>query len=138
LGEGTGDEMMLVYFNFTTQGASPLDTNTVIDTASHWRHDSLSCALVAGQGPVLPEWAERSGWQYDFHSQTLTVKGPAEGGFGYALRDLQGKLLWSGRAPSGQAMVQHNVSLSAPGVWIGSITDIQGRSHYRKWSSTWR
>jgi hypothetical protein len=43
--------------------------------------------LVAGQGPVLPEWAERSGWQYDFHSQTLTVKGPAEGGFGYALRD---------------------------------------------------
>jgi hypothetical protein len=138
LGEGTGDEMMLVYFNFTTQGASPLDTNTVIDTASHWRHDSLSCALVAGQGPVLPEWAERSGWQYDFHSQTLTVKGPAEGGFGYALRDLQGKLLWSGRAPSGQATVQHNVSLSAPGVWIGSITDIQGRSHYRKWSSTWR
>jgi hypothetical protein len=138
LGEGTGDEMMLVYFNFTTQGASPLDTNLVIDTASHWRHDSLSCALVAGQEPVLPEWAERSGWHYDFHSQTLTVKGPAQGGFGYALRDLQGKLLWSGRAPSGQALVQQNVSLSAPGVWIGSITDIQGRSHYRKWSSSWR
>lgn len=133
-----GDEMMLVYFNFTTQGASPLDTNLVIDTTSHWRHDSLSCALVAGQEPVLPEWADQSGWHYDHQSQLLTVKGPSQGGFGYALWDLQGKLLWSGQAPSGQALVQQSVPLPASGIWVGNITDRQGRSHYRKWSSTWR
>ena len=138
LGEGTGDEMMLVYFNFTTQGASPLDTNLVIDTAGHWTHDSLSCALVAGQEPVLPEWADQSGWHYNVLDQSLTVKGPAQGGFYYALRDLQGKLLCSGQAANGQSSVHQNISLAGPGVWIGSITDAQGRSYYRKWTFPWR
>jgi hypothetical protein len=138
LGEGTGDEMMLVYFNFTTQGASPLDTNLVIDTAGHWTHDSSSCALVAGQEPVLPEWADQSGWHYNVLDQSLTVKGPAQGGFHYALRDLQGKLLCSGQAANGQSSVHQNISLAGPGVWIGSITDAQGRSYYRKWTFPWR
>jgi hypothetical protein len=38
-GEGTDDEMFLIYFNFTTYAAG--DTSIIIDTSSHYRHDSV-------------------------------------------------------------------------------------------------
>ena len=137
LGEGTGDEMMLVYFNFTTQGASPLDTNLVIDTAGHWRHDSASCALVAGVHPILPAWAAQSGWRYDSHSRQVTVQGPAQGGFRYALYDLQGRLLLQGQCRPGQSEVQHALPLTEGAALVGCLTDAGGRSYYRKWATAW-
>lgn len=44
-GEGTTDEMFLIYFNYTAY--QPGDTNIIIDTASHFVHD-VSCDNVTG------------------------------------------------------------------------------------------
>jgi len=44
LGEGTGDEMFLIYFNLSTY--LPGDTSIVIDTASHYTHNA-SCTQAA-------------------------------------------------------------------------------------------
>jgi len=138
LGEGTGDEMMLVYFNFTIQAVSPLDTNLVIDTASHWRHDSASCALVAGLDPYLPEWAGVVSWGYDPVERMLTVQGPPQGGFSYTVYDQQGRLLVQGLAPKGQSRVQSSISLPHGAVLVGCITDAGGRPFYQKWATAWR
>jgi hypothetical protein len=138
LGEGTGDEMMLVYFNFTTQSASPLDTNLVIDTASHWRHDSASCALVAGAQSYLPDWVASVLWSYDPVEHLLTVQGPAQGGFSYAVYDQQGRLLVQGQAPVGQNRVQTLKALPQGAVLVGCITDARGRPFYQKWATAWR
>jgi hypothetical protein len=138
VGEGTGDEMMLVYFNLTAQGVSPLDTNIVIDTASHWRHDSASCALVSGLDPALPEWAALTLWSYEPASRLLTVQGPPEGGFSYFLYDQQGRVLTQGCVPAGQSTVQTPLALSQGTVMVGCLTDERGRSYYRKWATAWR
>ena len=44
LGEGTDDEMFLIYFNYTA--FLPGDTSLVIDTSSHYNHDA-SCGNIA-------------------------------------------------------------------------------------------
>jgi len=41
-GEGTGDEMLLLYMNLS--GFVPADTSLNFDPSSHWAHDSASCA----------------------------------------------------------------------------------------------
>jgi hypothetical protein len=43
-GEGTADEMMLIFFIFAP--FQPGDTSIVVDDGAHWEHDSLSCTMV--------------------------------------------------------------------------------------------
>ena len=45
-GEGTADEMMLIFFIFAPFQAA--DTSLVVDAASHWPHDLLACSSVTG------------------------------------------------------------------------------------------
>jgi len=47
-GEGTADEMMLIFFIFAP--FQPGDTSIVVDDGSHWEHDSLSCTMVTATG----------------------------------------------------------------------------------------
>ena len=47
-GEGTADEMMLIFFIFAP--FQPGDTSIVVDDGAHWEHDSLSCTMVTAAG----------------------------------------------------------------------------------------
>lgn len=51
-GEGTDDEMFLIYFNFTTYQSG--DTNIIIDTSSHFLHDSV-CYWKSNSSILLNE-----------------------------------------------------------------------------------
>lgn len=48
VGEGTADEMMLIFFIFAPFQSG--DTSIIVDDGAHWEHDSLSCTMVTSAG----------------------------------------------------------------------------------------
>jgi len=121
-GEGTEDEMMLIYMNLSTYAAG--DENIVIDTASHFTHDA-SC--FQSMGIHLP--AKEESWQYYLDESGNLLHIEAEEPC-TALRII---------APNGREVLRMsgtdspvNLSSLAPGVYILRMQTAAGRERYGK------
>lgn len=95
-GEGTADEMFLVYFNYT--GYVPGDTNIIIDTASHLAHHA-SCFNTSGNEEL---YTDEITLAPNPVRDCLTVRG-LEGNFNACL--------YSGE---GRVVLQRNMSGAVP------------------------
>lgn len=124
LGEGTDDEMMLIYFNFAP--FEPGDTSIIVDTASHWSHDD-SCIELTNQAEsdsystlhIFPNPA----------SEILNIHGLKSECSGEIL-DQQGRILWSGiKINHGSKIPVNNL---ASGVYFLHLINRDQSSYYKK------
>lgn len=124
-GEGTKDEMMLIYFNVTPYFSG--DENIIVDTSAHWAHFMDCDTELTALGEenydglrLFPNPASRR-LNYDF-SQV--------GSFSFELLSAEGEILIRRQeaGTEGSIDVQH----LAPGVYFARMKNTEGHTAYKK------